>query len=89
LLGAPENKELWLETRTGSSVGGITQIDNPLEEDRLYYYNPVTLQVTFDKPSPMNSHLMPQSECQKLLDMVCILDGIFEELRESIFADDA
>jgi hypothetical protein len=70
-LAVPENKDLWFETKTGSSSAtGIAQIEYSLEEHKTYWYNPMSLAVTFEKPSPIQAHIMPQAECQKLLDMV-------------------
>lgn len=86
LLSTPENRELWLETKTGHAAGDMPQIDNPLDEDKIYYYNPITLRVSFDKPSSIKAHIVQQSQLQKLLDLATpctlILKRIYNQLTE-------
>jgi transcription elongation regulator 1 len=52
LAGIPDDKELWIETKTG--------------EGKAYFYHAETRETVWEQPDPSKAVVMSQDELQKL-----------------------
>uniref|UniRef100_A0A183CCF3 RRM domain-containing protein n=1 Tax=Globodera pallida TaxID=36090 RepID=A0A183CCF3_GLOPA len=69
LLRIPEDKDLWLETKTGQTVDFNSDDWHTVALDgRTYFYNPVTFRIFFERLPASRCVVVQQTELQKLLD---------------------
>uniref|UniRef100_A0A914HYH3 RRM domain-containing protein n=1 Tax=Globodera rostochiensis TaxID=31243 RepID=A0A914HYH3_GLORO len=87
LLRIPEDKELWLETKTGQAVDFNSDDWHTVAlEGRTYFYNPVTFRIFFERVPASRCVVVQQTELQKLLDATTpstlIVERISSQLTE-------
>lgn len=67
MLEAPPNSEIWVETKT-SGVEPVGIVGNEVS-DIIFYYNAVTLDTTFDRPTSTNensAYIIKQKDLQRV-----------------------